>query len=99
MHDAPHCTIARPDAARFQLLHEPAQRQVGFGLQAPDDPIALAGQHQARTPAPRLGSRNPRLAEPLRPLHDTRHADLERRCHRAAGAARHHRRHDTVTQV
>src|ERR1700750_2281655 len=47
----------------------------------------------------RTGGSAARLAKSLRPLHDTRHADLKDGSDRANGLASHNPRHSTISQI
>jgi hypothetical protein len=77
LEEMPHRIEANFDAALGQFDDQRAQRDVGLGGDAREQPVAFIRKGKRAFAAHRLGGRAAAGTEPLRPLHDTGWADSE----------------------
>jgi hypothetical protein len=99
LEEVPDRVVAHLDPTLRQLRRDNLQRDVRLLGQPRQKPGPLACQRVGPPPAHLVGRRASGRAEPLRPLHNARNADLERLRNRSAGLSCRHRLNHTLAQI
>src|SRR6202022_3088056 len=97
--ESPNRAIADADIARGKLAPYVMKRQIGRRGDAGEQPVSLVFETRIALPAHRLGRDAPGPPEPLRPPHNTAHADTEPLCRIPAACARHNSRHHARPKI
>src|ERR1700726_3032015 len=97
--ESPNRAIAEADISRGKLAPYVMKRQIGRRRDGGEQPVSLVFETRIALPAHRLGRDAPGPPEPLRPPHDTAHADAEPLGRIPAACARHNSRHHARAKI